>query len=129
MARPAEGENLRSLRRVAPRPLPMQPQGVPFLTRHKASAQGVVRLDGRDHYLGPWPAGRKKPPTDVQTRYDALIAEWLAGGRRLPSTPRAVTVADLAAAFWKYAELHYRKPDGTPTNELNEYRVALRPVR
>jgi integrase len=40
-----------------------------------------------------------------------------------------VTVADLAAAFWRYAELHYRKPDGTPTNELNEYRVALRPVR
>jgi hypothetical protein len=63
----------------------MQPQGVPSLTRHKASGQGVVRLDGRDHYLGSWPPHRKKPPADVQANYDTLIAEWLAGGRCLPT--------------------------------------------
>ena len=26
---------------------------LPKLTRHKAKARGVIRLNGKDHYLGP----------------------------------------------------------------------------
>lgn len=108
------------------------PQRVPSLTRHKASGQGVVRLGGRDHYLGSWPGGRRKPPEDVQARYDALVAEWLASGRSDVSVPDLEgprTVSDLLSAFWAHVERHYRRPDGSPTGEQEEFRLALRPVR
>jgi integrase len=102
----------------------------PSLRRHKPSSQAVVTLDGKDHYLGPWPAGRRKPPPAAQEAYDRLIAEWLANGRRLPQraeeTP--LTVADLVLAYFRHAEQHYRRPDGTPTSEIREYKLALRPV-
>jgi hypothetical protein len=49
----------------------------PSLRRHKPSQQGVVTLNCRDHYLGPWPKGQRKPPAAIQDAYDALITEWL----------------------------------------------------
>jgi integrase len=102
----------------------------PSLRRHKPSAQAVVTLDGQDHYLGPWPAGRRKPPPAAQEAYDCLIAEWLANGRRLPQQAEEapLTVADLAVAFFRHVEQHYRRGDGTPTSEVREYRLALRPL-
>lgn len=106
----------------------------PTLRRHKPRSLGVVTLNGRVHYLGRWPADEKAPPPDVQLAYDQLIAEWLANGRRpirqgaaevaLPS----FTVADLVVAFWVHVETHYRRPDGTPTNEVRDYRLSLRPL-
>jgi integrase len=107
---------------------------IPKLTRHKAKARGVVRLNGKDHYLGPWPAGAKLPPPDVRAAYDRLIAEWLAAQRGAVE-PGAVgpalgpTVAEVLLAFWRYAERHYRHPDGAPTTEPGEIKHALRPVR
>ena len=38
----------------------------PSLRRHKPSAQAVVTLDGKDHYLGPWPAACRKAPPDAR---------------------------------------------------------------
>ena len=35
---------------------------------------------------------------------------------------------ELAARFWKHAQTHYRKPDGTPSDEIGNYRIALRPL-
>jgi hypothetical protein len=103
----------------------------PTLRRHKPSKQGVVTLNGRDFYLGHWSDGQKQPPLDVRTAYDALIAEWLVNGRRLTTgTPPAISVSELIRAFWDgHATLHYRHPDGTPTSELDDYRLSLRPLR
>ena len=103
---------------------------VPKLRRHKPSARAVVTLGGTDHYLGPWPANMKKPPPAVKAAYDARIAEWLTGGRLSISHEQAqiVTVAQLIEAFWKHAEQHYRRPDGTTTNELADFRASLRPL-
>ena len=33
----------------------------PSLRRHKPSGLAVVTLNGKDHYLGPWPADRARP--------------------------------------------------------------------
>ena len=41
----------------------------------------------------------------------------------------ALTVNELILAFWRRAEQHYRREDGTPTSELNDYRLSLRPLR
>jgi integrase len=38
-------------------------------------------------------------------------------------------VAELILAFWQFAQGHYRSPDGEPTGELENYRLALRQLR
>ena len=105
----------------------------PSLRRHKPSARAVVTLNGHDHYLGPWPANRKKPAPEVQRAYDLLIAEWLAngrGGRLLPDEVEGeLSIEELILAFWQHAQEHYRHEDGTPTNELNDYKLSLKPLR
>lgn len=95
---------------------------IPKMTHHKASRQAVVRLAGKDHYLGPWGS------TIARAEYDRLVAEWLANGRR-PDADGGTRVAEVLAAFWDHAQAYYRHPDGTPTNELRNYRDALRAVR
>ena len=50
--------------------MPRTPR-IPRLTRHKASGQAVVRLNGEDHYLG------KYGTPEVTSAYERLIAESL----------------------------------------------------
>jgi integrase len=104
----------------------------PTLRRHKPSSQAVVTLNGKDFYLGPWPIEQRKAPPGVREAYDRLIAEWLANGRRPPrqaDDAPSLSVNDLILSFWRWAEKHYRHEDGTPTNELNDYKLSLRPLR
>ena len=104
----------------------------PSLRRHKPSGQAVVTLGGQDCYLGPWPATLRQPPPAAREACDRLIAEWLANGRRRPRAAAdapALTVNELILAFWRHAETHYRREDGTPTSELKEYRRSLTPLR
>ena len=103
----------------------------PAIRRHKPSGLAVITLHGKDHYLGPWPVDQRKAPPGAREAYDRLIAERLANGRRVPNAEGApaLTVNDLILAFWLWAEQHYRHEDGTPTNELNDYRLSLRPLR
>jgi integrase len=101
---------------------------IPSYRFHKGSNQAIVVLDGRTHYLGPWnsPASRAE--------CDRLVAEWLANGRRsAPVAPapsaEGVTVDELILVYWRHAEGYYRKPDGTPSPELENLKLALRPLR
>ncbi|HEX4592467.1 MAG TPA: hypothetical protein VH120_21235 [Gemmataceae bacterium] len=83
-------------------------------------------------YLGPWPAGVREPSAQVRAAYDRLIGEWRTSGRRpLPSTvpQSSLTVGELILRFWSHVETHYRHPDGTPTGEVDGYRLSLRPLR
>ncbi|HSI34583.1 MAG: tyrosine-type recombinase/integrase [Phycisphaerae bacterium] len=107
--------------------MPRLTRSLPKYRHHKASGQAVVTLDGRDHYLGAHESETSR------LEYDRHIAEWLAAGRRTPSaTPEAAgatTVAEVLAAFWAHAETYYRGPDGTPTGESDNFRLAMAPVR
>lgn len=40
-----------------------------------------------------------------------------------------ITIESFILAFWKHAEQHYRRPDGTKTQEISEYRQAFKPLR
>ncbi|HEX3151834.1 MAG TPA: site-specific integrase [Gemmataceae bacterium] len=108
-----------------------RPNHIPSLRQHKPSNQAVVTLNGKDHYLGPWPRGQRRPEAEVKGAYDALIAEWIANGRRLPGPePEPLTVTELIVTYFaRHVSTHYRRPDGTPTTEVNEYRQVLRQVR
>ena len=41
----------------------------------------------------------------------------------------ARTVSEVVAAFWKHAETYYRNADGTAAGELDNFRLALRPLK
>src|SRR5262249_47123206 len=97
---------------------------------HKQSGQAIVTLtDGlrarRDVLLGKYGMAASR------AEYARVIAEWEANGRRLPSqvTGKDLTVNELAVRFWDHVEQHYRRPDGTPTSEVDGYRLSLRPLK
>lgn len=86
----------------------------PAYRLYKRTGQAVVTLNGRDYYVGKYGSEAS------QTQYDRLMAEWLANGRRLPSSsegPPDYTISEVLAAYWKHAEKYYRKA-GQPTSEL-----------
>jgi integrase len=103
---------------------------IPSYRLHKPTGQAVVRLDGRDHYLG------RHGTEASHEAYRRTIAEWLSRSASVtaPASARSdqldLTVNELILAFWtRFAEGHYRRPDGTPTGELDNYRDSLRPLR
>jgi integrase len=96
---------------------------IPKPCRHKATGQAVVRLNGKDHYLGPW-----KSPA-AKACYERLIGQWLASGRQLPSSQSGLTVNELILAYDNFATGHYRKPDGIPTRQLELIHLAMRPLK
>lgn len=101
----------------------------PKLCRHKSRQQGYVTLDGREHYLGHWPATRvRTPPPDVRARYDDLIANWLANGRKLRDQRPPLTINDLVLAYLEWARCHYIPK--RPKDDQNRFiRSAVHIVR
>ena len=97
----------------------------PSYCHHKGSGQAVVRIDGKDRYLG------KFGSEESRREYDRLIAEWLAAGRRLPAGTAGdgLTINELLLSYWRWAEKTYRDGDGAPTRELDNLKDALRPLR
>jgi integrase len=70
---------------------------------------------------------------ESQAEYARVIADWAANGRRPPQqragAVSGVSVNELILAFIKHAQEHYRRPDGTPTGEVGEYKVTLRTLK
>ncbi len=102
----------------------------PSYRLHKQSGQAIVTLtDGlgcrRDVLLG------KHGKPESHAAYDRCVAEWIAGGRRLRVTEvgNAISINELLLRFWDHAQDHYRKPDGSPSNELVDFTLSPRPLR
>jgi integrase len=97
---------------------------------HNGQARITVRAAGggrRDVYLGPFgsPESRKE--------YQRALAELEAVGGRLRARQEGkslpdLTVAELLLRFWEHAEDYYRLVDGSPSRELDHYKLALRPI-
>lgn len=98
---------------------------LPKYRKQKRKGQNLafVELNGHRHYLGTYGSRESKQ------RYERLLAEWLENGKRLPVDPGEITVVEVTARFWEYAQRHYRRADGTPTCEPNNIRQALRPLK
>jgi integrase len=111
--------------------MPAKPTKVPSYCRHKATGQAVVRLNGRDHYLGPYGTA------ESQERYARLIAQWQATGaaataasERLGSwsTAAPLSVNEVLLAYLEYARGYYTK-DGEPNQEFESLKYAMRPLK
>jgi hypothetical protein len=76
-------------------------------------------------YLGQYDSDESRQ------KYARLIAEMAATPTKVlgPAADRAVTVHEVLLAFWHYAEGHYRRADGSTTDELPQYRQTFRLVK
>lgn len=97
--------------------MPRLSHSVPKYRKHRASGQAVVTIAGRDHYLGPHGTKASK------AAYDRLVGEWIAAGRPVDLT-RDITITELIAAYWKFAEGYYVK-HGKPTGTANNLKPVL----
>ncbi|MFO0871495.1 MAG: site-specific integrase [Pirellulales bacterium] len=97
---------------------------LPKYRRHSSRDSAFVVIEGRRTYL---PGGFNSEQSKAE--YRRLCAEWVARDR--PTTPKpsmaVITVVEVCASFWRYAEVHYVK-NGVPTDELACIRMALRPL-
>jgi integrase len=102
----------------------------PSYCLHKASGRAVVRIGGKDFYLGSY--GSK----ESHAEYARLIAEWrveltecsLRQSAAANTAAFDLTLSQVIARYRDFAEGYYVK-GGEPTKELVEMRYALRPVR
>ena len=112
--------------------MPRSRATVPKYCLHKASGRAVVRIEGRDIYLGPHGSD------ESYSAYQRQIAEWQAlrneSSRRQKALPQqngsqpALTVAQVLVRYHQFA-LDYYSRGGKPTKEFFEMGSALRVVR
>jgi integrase len=99
----------------------------PSYRLHRPTGLAVVRLNGRDVYLG------KHGSLQSKAAYRRVIAEWLANckqhaPRPAESTPdSSLSVNELILAFIEHAKSYYVK-NGEPTGELANIKESLKPV-
>jgi hypothetical protein len=92
--------------------MPSSRPRTPKYRHYKPKNLAVVRIFGRDHYLG------KYLSPESHERYDRLIAEWLVGRHQPKGTipfPSSTAIAEparineLILAFWHHAKRRYVK--------------------
>jgi integrase len=105
-----------------PPPYPKKP--------HNGQARITVRTaDGgrKDVLLGPYGS------PESRAEYARILVEWDAHGGVYPAQAAPVvadlTVNELLVQYWRWAEEHYRDPEGNPSRELENLKDALRPLR
>jgi hypothetical protein len=94
------------------------PTRVPRCCKH-ASGQSVVRLNGRDHYLG------KHGTKSAREAFNRLISEWLLNGRQIPEPGNELTVNELLLAYVRHGQAYY----GPKSKELGCIKDAIKPVK
>ncbi len=106
-------------------PIRTQPR-IPSHRLHKTSGRAVVRLNGRDIYLG-----RHGTP-ESHANYNRVISEWTSNFRQLPSnkahpnTP-SLSICEIALPYLSFVEQYYRK-HGRATSEVYSIKRALDPL-
>jgi integrase len=106
-----------------------KPSPIPSYRLHKQSGQAIVTLtDGsghrRDVLLGQYGSA------ESQAEYARVLAEWQSNGRRLPrGASTCLTVTEMISRYWRWAQGYYLDDEGNPGQELDNLKVALRPLR
>jgi len=106
--------------------MPRRKSLVPGYLLHRPTGQARVRINGRDHYLGPFGSDESR------RKYGELVAAGCAGNVAdpLPATgpqDTGPTVGEIVLAFLRYAETYYVK-NGEPTGATACFRHAVGPL-
>lgn len=98
---------------------------VPSYCLHKASGRAVVKLNGRDHYLGPFGSD------ESHEAYQRLIAAWRVNAQQaalLAQDPKfPLSVAQVVNSYREFVEEYYQI-NGKQTSEVNNVKYAMRPL-
>jgi integrase len=101
---------------------------IPSYRLHKPTGLAVVRISGRDVYLG----AHGSP--ESHEKYKRVIAEWLtahpvscATGAKSTNEPASFTINELILGYLDFAKGYYVKA-GAPTGEMPNIEQALRPL-
>ncbi len=89
----------------------------------KSGDLAFVEFCGVRHYLGPFGS------QESREAYGRMVAEWTANGGRMATEPDSITVTEILAEFWKFAEGYYANPNGDSTSELSCYRQTFKPLQ
>lgn len=84
---------------------PRKGRGIPRMCLHRASGQAVVRLAGKDHYLGRWGS------PEAKSAYHRTIAEYLAAGPVVVSAMQEgqpETIGDLTAVYHAHLTAQFK---------------------
>jgi integrase len=100
------------------------PTKIPAFRLHKPSGLAVATFNGRDVYFGAFDSAESRE------KYERALVEWLSNSLRLPRDghPTEMTVAELLAAYLRYAKAYYAVDD-QPTSEYGCIKSAIRPLR
>ena len=102
------------------------PERIPKYRRQNrpdSADAAFVELNGLRHYLGPYDSAESREA------YHRLLAEWTASRGQLPTGRSEIAISELIIRFYRHAQAHYRRPDGSPTSEIANFKLALRPLR
>ncbi len=97
----------------------------PAYRHYKPKDLAVVRIEGKDHYLG-----RYGSPESWE-KYHRLLAEHHAGSEPAPpptETVRPITIVEVVARYMRHCRRYYRK-NGQQTETVDQVARALRTVR
>ncbi len=103
---------------------------VPAYCHHKASGKAVVRLNGKDIYLGPYGS------PESHDEYQRAITLWRLNvtsheeqrPTRILEAGFDLPISKVLLRYKTFAESYYVK-NGKPTKELADMKYALRPLR
>ena len=104
----------------------MQRRRDPKYRHHKARNLAVVRIEGKDYYLGRFGTEESK------LEYHRLLADWRAAllvpantngnAEKIDTqTNNDLSVAELAAKYWEFAEQYYRKDENSRSRVLGSH--------
>ena len=99
---------------------------IPKYRHYKPKDLAVVRIDGKDHYLG-----KHNTPESKET-YARLIAEHFRSGDISPRLAHLngddVSINEIVAKYWTEHVETYHTKDGKPTDRQYHVRLALHPL-
>src|ERR1700677_2964238 len=98
----------------------------PRYRHHKHSGEAVVSLPTgngtyRDQLLGAYDT------PESRQEYARVLGEWEGTGRTPPPSKAeaGLSVNELILTYYTHAVTYYRPPDGAPTSEADNIRLAL----
>ena len=100
---------------------------IPKYRLHKPSGLAVVRLNGKDIYMG------EHGSDSSRQQYARLIKEWLANNGlvvpadELDEVPTDLTINELVLPYLEHAKGYYVK-NGRPTREADNIKDAIKPL-